>query len=122
MSEDEIILTHILQCRPFDLALNKPALTASQQKFVGKMAVFLKKHPSVCLFIEGHTDERAPEAYNLSLGTKRSNCVRSLLIKQGVNKEQLFTISYGKERPAELGHASESWAKNRRAQFKIYQR
>ncbi len=32
MSEDEIILTHILQCRPIDLALDKPALTPVQQK------------------------------------------------------------------------------------------
>jgi len=32
MSEDEIILTHILQCRPIDLVLNKPALTVLQQE------------------------------------------------------------------------------------------
>ena len=32
MSEDEIILTHILQCRSIDLVINKPALTAAQQK------------------------------------------------------------------------------------------
>ena len=32
MSEDEIILTHILQCRPIDLVLNKPALTVPQQE------------------------------------------------------------------------------------------
>jgi release factor glutamine methyltransferase len=32
MSEDEIILTHILQCRPIDLAFHKPALTVTQQE------------------------------------------------------------------------------------------
>ena len=32
MSEDEIILTHILQCRSIDLVLNKPALTPPQQE------------------------------------------------------------------------------------------
>jgi len=32
MTEDEIILTHILQCQPIDLVLRKPALTLSQQK------------------------------------------------------------------------------------------
>jgi release factor glutamine methyltransferase len=32
MTEDEIILTHILQCRPIDLALNSPALTVPQQE------------------------------------------------------------------------------------------
>jgi len=32
MTEDEIILTHILQCRSIDLAINKPALTQFQQE------------------------------------------------------------------------------------------
>jgi release factor glutamine methyltransferase len=32
MSEDEIILTHILQCRSIDLVVNKPALTHVQQE------------------------------------------------------------------------------------------
>ncbi len=32
MSEDEIILTHILQCKPIDLIINKPVLTNQQQK------------------------------------------------------------------------------------------
>ena len=87
---------------------------------IHKMASFLKKHHEVYVFIEGHTDERAPEAYNLSLGTKRSNCVRNLLIKEGVNPEQLYTISYGKERPETQGHSEKSWSKNRRVAFKIY--
>ena len=32
MSEDEIILTHILQCQSIDLVLNKPVLTLPQQE------------------------------------------------------------------------------------------
>ena len=32
MTEDEIILTHILQCRPIDLVINKPVLTVPQQE------------------------------------------------------------------------------------------
>jgi len=32
MTEDEIILTHILQCRPIDLAINKPVLSDFQQE------------------------------------------------------------------------------------------
>ena len=89
-------------------------------KALHKMAAFLKKHPNVCVFIEGHTDQRASEAYNLSLGTRRSNCVRSLLIKDGVNPEQLFTISYGKERPEIRGNGEKFWCKNRRVLFKLY--
>ena len=31
MSEDEIILSHILKCPPLELAINKPALTPPQK-------------------------------------------------------------------------------------------
>ncbi len=79
---------------------------------------FMKKHPNVYIFIEGHCDERGPAAYNLALGSRRSNTVRNLLINEGVNLNNIFTISYGKERPLSLGNHDV----NRRAQFKVYQR
>jgi len=88
---------------------------------VEKMANYLKNHPSVYIFISGHCDERGPEAYNLALGARRANYVRTLLVKQGVDPEKIHTISYGKERPMIFGHNPESWAKNRRAEFKIFE-
>ena len=84
------------------------------------MATYLKRHKNTYIFIEGHCDERASEAYNLSLGTRRANYIRNVLIKYGVNPQQIYTASYGKERPEELGHGQKVWAKNRRVAFKIY--
>ena len=84
------------------------------------IAAYMKRNPGTYLFVEGHCDERGAEAYNLALGAKRSNSVRNLLIKEGVSPDNVFTVSYGKERPADFGHTEDSWAKNRRAEFKIY--
>jgi peptidoglycan-associated lipoprotein len=86
------------------------------------IAGYLKSHPRVCVFIEGHCDERGPAAYNLALGVRRSNAVRDVLIGEGVDPARLFTISYGKERPIAFGKTDESWSQNRRAEFKIYQK
>jgi peptidoglycan-associated lipoprotein len=86
------------------------------------VANFLKTHPETYLFVEGHCDERGAEAYNLALGVRRSNIVRNLLVQEGANPQNIFTISYGKERPLEVGNSEISWGKNRRAEFKIYQR
>jgi peptidoglycan-associated lipoprotein len=83
---------------------------------------FMRYHPRVYIFIEGHTDERGPQAYNLALGSRRANAVRNLLISEGIHPDRLFTISYGKERPVILEQHEEGWAKNRRAEFKIYER
>ncbi len=84
------------------------------------IANYLKSHKDTYVFVAGHCDERGAEAFNLSLGARRSNAVRGLLVHEGVDPNQVFTISYGKERPLVLGHDEEAWAENRRAEFKIY--
>jgi len=86
-----------------------------------RMAAYLKAHPNVAVIIEGHCDARGPEAYNMALGTRRANSVRSLLVKQGVHPNQLHTISYGKEHPFSLGNGPDAWAQNRRTHFKVHQ-
>jgi peptidoglycan-associated lipoprotein len=89
---------------------------------VERIATYLKSHPGVYLFVSGHCDERGPEAYNLSLGARRANYIRSLLVQKGVDPERIHTVSYGKERPADLGHNPEAWTKNRRGEFRIYKK
>jgi peptidoglycan-associated lipoprotein len=84
------------------------------------IADYMKSNPNSYLFIEGHCDERGAEAYNLALGARRSNSVSEQLVKHGIDPQRLFTVSYGKEKPLVPGHDEETWALNRRAQFKIY--
>jgi len=87
-----------------------------------KIISYLKRHPKTYLCIEGHCDERASAAYNMALGTRRANHIRVLLIKQGLDSNKIYTISYGKEKPIALGHTSNDWRMNRRSEFKIYEK
>lgn len=91
-------------------------------KIVRNVANYMKKHPNTYIYVEGHCDERGAQAYNLPLGSRRSNAVRNQLIEQGVSPDNIFTVSYGKERPVDSGHGETAWAKNRRAEFKVYER
>ncbi len=86
------------------------------------IANFMRTNPNAYVFVEGHTDERGPEAYNLSLGARRANAVRNQLVSDGVDPDHLFTISYGKEQPLIYEHHEEAWSQNRRAEFKVYLR
>lgn len=89
---------------------------------VQNIAAYLKRHPNTYIFIEGHCDERGAREYNLALGVRRANAVRGMLIKMGVDLERLFTISYGKEKPAVVGNDESAWSKNRRGEFKVFSR
>lgn len=99
-------------------------LVKGQENFniIRDVANYMKYHGNTYVFLEGHCDERGPEAYNLALGSHRSNSVRNILLQEGVNPDNVFTISYGKERPLSQGHDEEAWSRNRRVEFKVYQR
>lgn len=86
------------------------------------IANYMRNHPRIYIFVEGHCDERGPELYNFALGSHRANAVRNLLINEGVDLNHVFTVSYGKDRPEVIGHDEESWQQNRRAEFKIYEK
>jgi len=68
---------------------------------------------------EGHCDNRGTEAYNIALGERRAESVKSFLVDMGIGANRLKTISYGEERPIAMGQDEASWAKNRRAQFMV---
>lgn len=87
---------------------------------LSRIGNYMRSNSNVYVFIEGHCDERGPEAFNLSLGSRRANAVRNQLIAEGVDPDRLFTVSYGKEQPLVLEHHEEAWAQNRRAEFKVY--
>lgn len=76
---------------------------------------FLRSNPSYKVTIEGHADERGTPEYNIALGERRANAVKMYLQGKGVSADQISIVSYGKEKPAVLGHDEAAYAKNRRA-------
>ena len=67
--------------------------------------------------LEGHADERGTREYNIALGERRADAVRRVLLANGVSANQIKVVSYGEERPAQLGHDESAWSKNRRTEF-----
>ena len=87
-------------------------LTPEAQHTLELQAEWMKRYPSVRLSIEGHCD--GTREYNLALGERRANAVKSYLVALGIDSSRVDTISYGKERPAVLGSNAAAWAQNRR--------
>lgn len=78
---------------------------------------FVAGNGNVNVRLEGHADERGSREYNIALGDRRAQSVRRILLFQGSSSDQLDTISYGEEQPAELGHDESAWLKNRRVEL-----
>jgi peptidoglycan-associated lipoprotein len=95
-------------------AFDKSDLSGESKGTLDKWVAFLKKYPSDKLTIEGHCDERGTVEYNLALGDRRATAAKNYLVAQGVDAGRLKTISYGKSRPAVMGHDEAAWSQNRR--------
>ena len=89
-------------------------LSSEARMTLDKQAAWLKQYPNVSITVEGHSDERGTREYNLALGERRANSVKSYLLSQGIDGSRVNTISYGKERPAVAEANPAGWAQNRR--------
>jgi peptidoglycan-associated lipoprotein len=69
--------------------------------------------------LEGHTDERGSEEYNLALGERRANAAMQYLVDLGVPTGRMITVSFGEGSPAVQGHDESAWRWNRRVEFKV---
>ena len=95
------------------------ALTPEAKDILTRKAEWLNNHPDIKVIIEGHTDERGSREYNIAFGDRRAGEVKSFLLKQGIARERLIAVSFGKEKPIDPARTKEAKAKNRRVHFVI---
>jgi peptidoglycan-associated lipoprotein len=95
----------------FDSFVVKPEF----QGVVEAHGKFLVANPTRRVTIEGNADDRGSREYNLALGQKRAEAVKSRLRLLGVAESQMETVSFGEEKPAATGADEASWSQNRRA-------
>ncbi len=97
----------------FDRAVLRPDSLAALEQH----AVHLRDNPDSRAVIEGHTDERGTREYNMALGERRADAVRTFLVTSGVRRAQLEVVSYGEERPINPASNEQAWSLNRRAEL-----
>lgn len=98
-------------------AFDKSTISARFTPVLDAHAKFLLANPGQSVTIEGHTDEKGTPEYNIALGERRANAVATYLENMGVASNQLTTVSYGEEKPANFGHGAEAESENRRAEL-----
>lgn len=90
----------------------------AKQALDSKLAL-LRANPAMKIRIEGNTDSRGSNEYNMALGLRRANTARRYLVSQGIDNARFDVVSYGEERSVDQGTTEEAYAKNRRDEFVI---
>ncbi|MFN8389466.1 MAG: peptidoglycan-associated lipoprotein Pal [Bdellovibrionota bacterium] len=105
--------------KPIYFDYDKSNLTSQSQSTLKENAQYMKSNPAQKVSLEGHCDERGTNEYNLALGARRAKSAFEYLRTLGIPSEQMSTVSYGEEFPADPGHNEAAWSKNRRVESVI---
>jgi outer membrane protein OmpA-like peptidoglycan-associated protein len=84
-----------------------------------EVAKVLKDRPEIYVRIEGHTDSRGSNSYNLRLSQGRANSVRTFLVQRGIDPVRMQAMGYGEDRPIASNRTRAGRAMNRRVEFFI---
>lgn len=86
---------------------------------VTRNAEYLKTIAGRRVVIEGNSDERGTNEYNMALGERRAINVQQYLTNMGIDARSMQTLSYGEEKPLFTGQDEEAYSGNRRVDFII---
>jgi outer membrane protein OmpA-like peptidoglycan-associated protein len=77
-------------------------------------------NPEVKIEVQGHTDSRGSDAYNLNLSNDRAGSVKQyLVLNHNINADRLVARGYGETKPVASNDSPEGMAKNRRVEFVV---
>ncbi len=98
-------------------ALDKSHLSPATTKLLDEIVRVLKANPSISIDLAGHTDPRAPQAYNQALGMRRATSVRNYLLRKGISTNRMTIRSMSFNNRATTDQGVNPYALDRRVEF-----
>jgi outer membrane protein OmpA-like peptidoglycan-associated protein len=110
-------VTKITIPRKVHFALDKSVISPASAKLLDEVAAVMQANPYLMVDLAGHTDPRAPQAYNQALGLRRATAVRNYLLKRGIapSRMTIRSMSFNKRYSTESG--VKPYALDRRVEF-----
>lgn len=96
-------------------AVVRPGLYSELNRVAGVM----NQYPSTLIRVEGHTDSKGSNEYNMELSNRRANAVKSLLVQRGIAGSRIEAVGFGKSMPIASNDTEAGRQKNRRVEIKI---
>jgi peptidoglycan-associated lipoprotein len=105
--------------QPIHFDFDASEILDADKPVLDRKSTILGANRPIRIRIEGNTDERGSDEYNLALGMRRAAAAKLYLTQHGIDGTRIETVSYGEERPVCQEHDESCWAKNRRAEFAV---
>jgi outer membrane protein OmpA-like peptidoglycan-associated protein len=94
-------------------------LSAEGQAEVNKLVSYMNEFPQDSVVLVGHTCNIGTDAYNMGLGQRRADSVKTYMVQQGIADARITTVSRGESEPAVPNDGPANRRLNRRAVFQV---
>lgn len=91
----------------------------SVEEYLQKLAARLKENTNEKVSLTGHTDNVGEADENMKLGARRAGAIKDILVKSGVNANQITTDSKGEAQPVASNDTEEGRHDNRRVEVRL---
>jgi outer membrane protein OmpA-like peptidoglycan-associated protein len=98
---------------------NRTTLKPGAAGTLDKIAEFMRDYPDRHVLIEGHTDERGTDEFNLELSERRAGAVRAALTDRGIDLGRIRTVGLGEAYPIAGNDTAAGMQENRRVEIVI---
>jgi outer membrane protein OmpA-like peptidoglycan-associated protein len=113
----EVTSTGIVIRQQIFFEFNRAVIRPQSFPILDTVAQVLRDFPDIRIEVQGHTDSRGNDAFNMRLSQSRADAVRQYLINQGIAADRLTARGYGETMPIESNLTNEGRALNRRVEF-----
>ncbi|MBC7861751.1 MAG: OmpA family protein [Bacteroidia bacterium] len=97
----------------FDLT----AVIKGTDEGIDGLVKFLKKHIEMKIEVQGHTDNKGDDAYNMKLSQERADKIKQNLVGSGIAASRINAKGYGEEKPVAPNDSEIGRTINRRIEF-----
>lgn len=97
--------------------LNSAKLTKNSYGTLDDIAKLMRRIPNANLEVQGHTDDKGTDDFNMKLSQKRAKAVVQYLERKGIHPNRLRAVGYGRSKPLAENDSEDGRAKNRRVEL-----
>jgi len=113
-----VVDDRILILEPIGFEYDRAVIKPDSYYILDAVVAAMNGYPDItAVDVQGHTDERGDDRYNLDLSRRRAAAVVTYLVDHGVAARRLTSHGYGETQPLDPSHTEAAWAKNRRVDF-----
>jgi outer membrane protein OmpA-like peptidoglycan-associated protein len=98
---------------------DKATIRQESYSALQSIADIMKEYPNTVFHIEGHTDSRGSDSYNMKLSKERAASVMNYLTTIGMPANRLTSEGYGEERPVATNNTAAGRQQNRRVEISL---